>query len=561
LIEKRIIAIYFDMGGTLCKTIENEEQKRHGIEKIIDLLGGSQSPIQFKEILTHRATAYKIWAQQSLVELSEEALWTRWLLPDWPAKEISSNAVKLNKIWRQSDGTEKILPETKSVIHELFHRGYHLGLISNTTSRSEAPTLLKDNGIYDYFETIQLSTEFGRRKPDPSIFLAATEAMHVQPEYCAYIGDQPDRDVAGSCSAGFSKSILIRDPNELPDLHGDPALTPDHIIETLQELLSIFPNRYCSQKPKSPRKVETPKTANFNVALSSMWAIGRFECLEDFSNQAEKLGFASLELNHQLEPSMLEQMELNSSQITGIHEPCPSDVSTSTLKELDWLISTANEDCRCQGVRMVMRSINFAHDLGAKVVIIHCGSAGHDRGLEEHLRTLFEAGAAKSDQYLELKDRLIELRTKQVGPHLEAVQKSLKTLIEYTGDRGICLALENRYHYMEIPSPNELGVLLELAGADRLGFCYDIGHAYTLDRLGFYPHEQWLKSYASRIVEAHLHDVRGLKDHFPPGLGDVDYSKLMTYFPPQALLTFEVQSKYSSNLMSDGLHFLFGKKV
>jgi len=33
---------------------------------------------------------------------------------------------------------------------------------------------------------------------------------------------------------------------------------------------------------------------------------------------------------------------------------------------------------------------------------------------------------------------------------------------------------------------------LGLAGPDRIGFIYDVGHAYTLDYLGFYSHEEWL---------------------------------------------------------------------
>jgi sugar phosphate isomerase/epimerase len=80
------------------------------------------------------------------------------------------------------------------------------------------------------------------------------------------------------------------------------------------------------------------------------------------------------------------------------------------------------------------------------------------------------------------------------------------------------LGVENRYHHMDLPSLDEMGELLGLADADRLGFLYDVGHAQTLDRLGFYSHEEWLKRYGSRIIGVHLHDALGVEDHRMPGL-------------------------------------------
>ena len=64
---------------------------------------------------------------------------------------------------------------------------------------------------------------------------------------------------------------------------------------------------------------------------------------------------------------------------------------------------------------------------------------------------------------------------------------------------------------LDIPTLDEMEVILALAGPDQLGFIYDVGHAQTQDRLGFSPHEGWLKRYANRIIGAHLHDVIGIR--------------------------------------------------
>ena len=68
--------------------------------------------------------------------------------------------------------------------------------------------------------------------------------------------------------------------------------------------------------------------------------------------------------------------------------------------------------------------------------------------------------------------------------------------------------------------------LLSLADSSQLGFIYDVGHAQALDRLGFYPHEDWLKRYSSRIFGTHLHDVIGVTDHYAPGLGEIDFKSI-----------------------------------
>jgi sugar phosphate isomerase/epimerase len=109
---------------------------------------------------------------------------------------------------------------------------------------------------------------------------------------------------------------------------------------------------------------------------------------------------------------------------------------------------------------------------------------------------------------------------------------------------------------MEFPSPDELQVLLDLADPDRIGFIYDVGHAYTLDQLGFYSHEEWLKRFGPRIVGTHLHDVAGLTDHYAAGLGEVDYAMVAKYLPERAFRTCEFQTFNTPEQLRAGLKVL-----
>ena len=141
-------------------------------------------------------------------------------------------------------------------------------------------------------------------------------------------------------------------------------------------------------------------------------------------------------------------------------------------------------------------------------------------------------------------------------PRLEAVKKSLVELLDYAGDSSLRLGLENRYHYMEFPSPDELEELLSLAGPERLGFIYDVGHAHALSRLGFYRHDEWLKRFASRLIGTHLHDVIGIQDHLVPGQGEVDFDLIATYLPEGALRTLEFQGHHTQEQVMTGLKYL-----
>jgi FMN phosphatase YigB (HAD superfamily)/sugar phosphate isomerase/epimerase len=543
----QIEAVLFDMGGTLRGTRKRSRGERlEYTGEILKLLGSSADPAKFSRQLARRSSAYRRWARETMIELNEVELWTRWLLPDWPAALVREHAMRLNRLWRDATGERVIFPEAAEVLHELFRRGYRLGLVSNTTSSTEAPEALKELGLTSYFETIILSSVVGVRKPDPGILLEATGRMRIEPGKCAYIGDLPHRDVAAAHGAGFSKTILIRSrSSRWTWLVEDFQLEPDYDIRNLRELLDIFPPRTPPQPPSL-----------YAASISSMWAMNSFASLGDFIEAGRRIGFGRLELNHHVDSAMLGVTNLNGLQISSVHEPCPADISVAELKKRDWLISAIDEGGRREGVKSIMRSIDLAHQLGASAVVVHSGYVPLDRSIEDQLRRLADAGRNRSKEYQDLQEQLVKTRRELAPAHLEALKQSLAELIDYAAPTGIRLGLENRYHYWEFPSPDELDELLGLAGPDRLGFIYDVGHAYALSRLGFYPVDDWLKRFGPRIVGTHLHDVIGFQDHLVPGQGEVDFDTIAAYLPKSAFRTLEFQGHHTHEQVKTGLRFL-----
>jgi sugar phosphate isomerase/epimerase len=294
----------------------------------------------------------------------------------------------------------------------------------------------------------------------------------------------------------------------------------------------------------------------WNAALSTMWSFGLFSCLEDFFSGARQLGFDRFEINHQVDSRMLKGIDLNSLLIGSVHEPCPSDISTGILKTRNWLVSAVDEDCRQQGVRAIRRTVDMARDIGTRVIVVHPGRVDADPQLERELWDSFEAGQAETPRYAALKEDLIAARAALADANLDAVRKSLVELADYAGRAGIQLGLENRNYYLEIPLPHELDMLLDLSDDGRLGFWYDVGHAQIFDCLGFYPHETWLRRYASRMLGVHLHDVQGLRDHFAPGLGEVDWAMVAEYLPEDVLRVCEIRGHNTPEQVTAGMRLL-----
>jgi FMN phosphatase YigB (HAD superfamily)/sugar phosphate isomerase/epimerase len=545
-----IEAILFDMGGTLRRSTKRAFSEKVQIcQQILALIGLDADPADFTRLLTTRANAYQNWSRQELIELNEVELWTQWMLPDFPVEQIRAVAVQLNQIWRDADRTWEILPHARETVLALYRRGYRLGLVSNTTSSVEVPSLLEQWGLAGYFDTVILSCQVGKRKPGPDILLEAAGRMQVQPGRSAYIGNLPERDVAAARNAGFSLTIILRDPHRPIGIPLEPSLLPDHFIDDLKNLLEIFPSRQSHRKPASHRRL-------YDASLSTMWGMKKFSAFGDFLLAAPRLGFAGVELNHQVTPGMLAEIDLNCCRFTSIHEPCPAVISAHVLKKQDLLISSPDEERRREGVNSIKRSIDLARQLGSQAVVVHCGQIQADWTVERELCSLFDKGQVGSPEYLELKSRYEAQRAVLVDPYLVAVRKSLLELLDYAAPLGVRIGIENRFHYSDIPTQDEMEGILAMASPDQLGFIYDVGHAQTQDRLGFYPHEGWLLRYANRMIGVHLHDVVGIHDHRAPGLGEVDFRMVAAYLPGNAFRTIEVLSSNTPEQITAGMRIL-----
>jgi putative hydrolase of the HAD superfamily len=241
--SNKIEAIFLDVGNTLRLVHEDPEFQAQARRDLMALVGATGTEEAFFNKVDANWKVYRKQSKESLVEASERELWTKWLLPDYPEEKIGPLAGKLTRLWRDHDGHRLPRPDATPTIIELHKRGYILGIIANTITETEIPDWMETEGITKYFKSVVLSSKVGYRKPNPEIYWEAARRAGVEPSKCAYVGDNPIRDVEGTRAAGFGMMIIMYEPATLAKEPQSGEEKPDYTIWETAELLNIFPPR------------------------------------------------------------------------------------------------------------------------------------------------------------------------------------------------------------------------------------------------------------------------------------------------------------------------------
>ena len=233
--------IFFDVGNTLRIVIRDKEFSAAAERELMELVGATEPHDVFFAKLQERWEKYRKGVKKSLLDAGEMELWSQHLLPDYDPERVCANAGRLTRLWRDHDGRRVPRDDVKSTIIELDRRGYTLGIIANTITETEIPDWMIGDGVAHYFKTVILSSKVRLRKPDPEIYWLACRAIGKKPEQCAYVGDNPIRDVEGTRKAGYALMIRIDEPDTIKKEPQEIVLQPDYTITRISELLDIFP--------------------------------------------------------------------------------------------------------------------------------------------------------------------------------------------------------------------------------------------------------------------------------------------------------------------------------
>jgi putative hydrolase of the HAD superfamily len=240
-----IKAVIFDMGGTIETFGFTHELRMNAMHDLVQMLkkGGIELGMSNEDLLQtieNGIKRYHDFCLMSLIEYSPERVWN-----DFVFKGLNVDREKVNLIAEELAMfvenrfyERNMRGEVPEVLKEIRKMGLKIGLISNVNSRGQVPENLEKYGIKDFFNPIVLSSEYGIRKPDPSIFHYAARLMNVPTSACIYVGDRISRDIIGSKKAGYKLSIQIE--HDFKHGESDEGANPDAVICNMKELLPLL---------------------------------------------------------------------------------------------------------------------------------------------------------------------------------------------------------------------------------------------------------------------------------------------------------------------------------
>src|SRR4030043_1328336 len=238
-------ALFFDMGGTIDTFWFSPEMRLQAtpeLQKLLSVAGINLylTDEQLYNLVTNGLDNYHQCRLQTLEELPASVVWRKYILADvsddFPQLEASADDLM---VWIETHYYQRQMrPEIPTVLSSIQDMGYKIGLISNVNSRGQVPLNLKQYGIHHFFNPIVLSSEYGRRKPDPAIFHYAARLSNSPTSECIYIGDRISRDIVGAKRAGFKLAIQIK--HDFNHGESDEGAIPDLVINNMHELLDVL---------------------------------------------------------------------------------------------------------------------------------------------------------------------------------------------------------------------------------------------------------------------------------------------------------------------------------
>jgi putative hydrolase of the HAD superfamily len=240
-----IQAVFFDMGGTIETyrwTPELRIQATSGLRARLAEAGiyFNLSDRQLYKMISAGLDTYHQLSLQTQEELPPQQVWLEFILAGYPVDpaKFAGLAEELMLYFETHYYERAMRPEVPAVLESIQKMGLKIGLISNVNSHGQVNMNLEQYAIRHFFDPIVLSSEYGRRKPDPAIFHHAARLANVPTSQCVYIGDRVARDVLGARRAGFRLAIQILHDYEHGELDEGPV--PDAIITHLTELVDIL---------------------------------------------------------------------------------------------------------------------------------------------------------------------------------------------------------------------------------------------------------------------------------------------------------------------------------
>jgi putative hydrolase of the HAD superfamily len=239
-------AVYFDVDDTL---YDFEASMGHAFAHLHKAFPDHFAQVEVDRIADAYWTHYKAFPEPAKVDLINRdpdlfrrTMWAGALAalgldahPDRLARAVTDEMQRMRpQHWRAA-----MYPGARSLLLDLKARGRVMGAITNGPSPVQRPKL-EALQYRDFFSEARVfvSGEFGARKPDPAIFLAAAKAADAEPRECVMVGDAREFDMPAK-AVGF-RTILFTGPRDAPADIAKDAWPPDAVVASYAEMRGLL---------------------------------------------------------------------------------------------------------------------------------------------------------------------------------------------------------------------------------------------------------------------------------------------------------------------------------
>ena len=266
------------------------------------------------------------------------------------------------------------------------------------------------------------------------------------------------------------------------------------------------------------------------LSISTRWNAGRHRDGAAMLEEILDLGLGIAELGYDLRaeliPGVKAMVAARAIRIDSVHNFCPVPVGAPRPHPELYTPASPDRREREYAVTHISRTLRFAAEVGARVVVCHSGNVDMPKYSFDLVR-MAAHGEQFGESYENLKLKAQITRDKKAPKQIEHLAESLEKLIPVVKETGVKLALENLPTWEAIPSELESEKLMKRFHADGIRLWWDIGHAQIRENLGFINASRWLRRLAPHIAGMHVHDVEPPgQDHLMPPRGKVDFPAL-----------------------------------
>jgi sugar phosphate isomerase/epimerase len=296
------------------------------------------------------------------------------------------------------------------------------------------------------------------------------------------------------------------------------------------------------------------------ISFSTCWNNARHSCGEEMIDEITNLGFRYIELSHGMTvaklPGIRKAYAAGKFLCSGIHNYFPSPVEVMIDAPDAYEFTSHRPWDRKRAMDMTLQTLDIAAEFNAAYVVLHMGSVPLNPGKYTNALTEMVAeGKIHDPKYIAAKLNFIRKREKIAPLYYARAIEALEKIAERAEQLGIILVVESRSRYEDMPSEREMLQLQTFFEKNPwVGYWHDFGHVQLKHNLGLLDHEDWLRSMKPHIVGGHIHDVHWpARDHRVPFTGTIDYKPLLSYFPEQCPIIWELSSSQRTEQIVEAL--------